>query len=328
MKAHLKFLFCSLPLAGLPVVGLIAWSTPAAIADTVKITPTAPTSTTVTRTSIDGTEPAMPLDPKDYPQGLLFPYSLFDDALKGNVDLNGNVAYNNLKDNKKLNYYLQAAAHANLSEFPVFDVYSVDDNTGRKTKVRKDRTPELVFWLNTYNASILSSIAQAYPIKSIDLIKDFDTVKAHRVAGKNYSLKEMRDKVASFGDPRALFALASGTAGGFLPSPTAIRYVELKMRLDSAVSVFVNDQRNVTLSRIQNLVIVSPMFKDVDAAFSTGGKRNKWNGIRQILSGYTTQRGNRSYFTTNDYRIDFGKTNRGINDQFNSSIVNSVETLD
>ena len=328
MNARQKKLLCSLSLAALPVIGLSPWSTPAAFADPIVIEPTPVeiprTSIEIPRTEIDGSE-AVPLDPKDYPQGLLFPYSLIDNAFKGNVDLDGNVAYSNLKDNKNLDNYVQAAAHADLSAFPVFDVYSTDSDTGRKTKVSKNHSAELVFWINTYNALLLSSIAEVYPIKSIDLVKNFDTEKTHRVAGKDYSFKELREKVASFGEPRALFALASGTAGGFLPSPTAIRYVELSPRLDSAVSVFVNDPRNVTLNRIQNVVMVNPILKDMDAPFAKS-KRFKFDGIRQILATYTEQRGNRSYFTTNEYRIDFAKPNRGINDSTNSAIVNPLQT--
>lgn len=312
--------FCSVPLsrlslAGLPLIGLAVWSTPPAQAQTITIQPTAPAATTMIPAPPIGDDIAVPLDPKDYPQGILFPYSLIDSALVGNVDRNGNVHYANLKDNKRLNQYVQAAAHADLSQFPVFDVYTTDEKTGRQSKVSKNRAVELVFWINTYNALMLSTIAQAYPIKSITEIKNFDTAQTHVVAGKNYSFKEMRAKILSFGDPRALFALMSGTAGGFLPSPTAIRYVELDRRLDAAVSAFVNDPRNVSLNRIQNVVIVNPILKDVDEYFRLIGRRNKWDGIRAILSGYTEQRGSRAYFTTNSYRVEFGSTNPKINDR-------------
>jgi len=305
-----------LSLVALPLLGVAGLSTPPVSAEPIVIQPTAPAATSVLRTpTTSNDEVDRGLDPKDFSQGLLFPYSLLDTALAGNVDLEGNVLYPNLKDNKRLLAYVQAAAHADLSQFPVFDVFTIDPETGRKSKVTKNHAAELVFWINTYNAMVLSTIAQAYPIKSINDIKDFDTASTHVVAGKSYSFKEMRAKVLSFGDPRALFSLVSGTAGGFLPAPKAVRYVELDRRLDAAVSSFVNDPRNVTLNRIQNLVTVNPLFKDVEEPFKTGGRKGKWDGIRAILSGYTEQRGSRSYFTTNDYRIEFGKGNRIINDR-------------
>jgi hypothetical protein len=282
-------------------------------------------SISVLRTPIEGDEATVPLDPKDYPQGMLFPYSLLDKALADNVDRNGNVDYSKLTDNKHLGYFIQAVEHADLSQFPTFDVYKTDEKTGRETKKVVDHSPELVFWINAYNAFILNDIAKAYPVKTIDEIKDFDTAKTHNVAGTKYSLKELREKVASFGDPRAMFALPSGTAGGFLPSPTAVRWSEFDDRMNSAVRVFINDPRNVRVSRIQNQVTLNPVFKEVDAIFSSKYSRNKGEGIRKALAGYTNQGSNRSYFVTGKYRIDYGQENRLINDKRNDPTSGPVD---
>jgi hypothetical protein len=310
-------------LASLSVLGLVAFGTLPATAQT-QATPSGAVS--VLRTPIEGDETNEPLEPKDYPQGILFPYSLLDAAYAGNIDRTGNVNYLALKGNKKLQWFLKAVALADLSAFPVFDVYSTDEKTGRETKVSKDRSAELVFWINAYNALRLNAIAQAYPIKSIDEIKNFDTAEKYVVAGKTYSFKQMRDKIASFGDPRALFALPTGTAGGFLPSPTAVRVSEYDARMNAAVSVFVNDPRNVRLNRIQNLITLNPAFEEVDEILRPANSRRKGDGIRLALAGYTNQRANRSYFTTNDFRIEYGTANRGINDMNNNATIAPVES--
>ncbi len=300
-----------LPLA-VVAAGFTSWNCMPVTAQTA----TSP-SISVLRTPIEGDEATVPLNPKDYPQGMLFPYSLLDKALTDNVDRNGNVDYSKLTDNKNLGYFIQAIEHADLSQFPTFDVYKTDEKTGRETKKEIDRSPELVFWINAYNAFILNDIAKAYPVKTIDDIKDFDTAKTHNVAGKNYSLKELREKIASFGDPRAMFALPTGTAGGFLPSPTAVRWSEYDVRMNSAVKVFVNDPRNVRINRIQGQVILNPVFKEVDEFFRSKHSRNKGEGIRKALAAYTDQGSNRSYFVTNKFRVDFGQDNRLINDRRN-----------
>lgn len=298
-----------LPLA-IVAAGVASWNCLPAPAQTTT------SGTTAVRIPIDGDETTTPLEPKDYPQGVLFPYSLLDSALSSHVDRSGNVDYSKLQDNKNLKLFIEAVAHADISQFPTFEVAVTDEKTGRETKTVTDRSPELVFWINAYTAFILNDIAQAYPVKSIDEIKDFDTAKTHNVAGTNYSLKELRAKVASFGDPRALFALPSGTAGGFLPSPTAVRWIEFDARMNSAVRVFINDQRNIRINRIQGQVTLSPVFKEVDEFF--GGKnRNKGEGIRRALASYTNQGTNRSFLVTNKYRIDFGQENRLINDRRN-----------
>lgn len=308
-----------LPLAAL-AAGLVGWNSLPVIAQNQ----TGP-SVSVLRTPIDGDETAAPLDPKDYPQGMLFPYSLLDNALAGNVDRSGNADYSKLQDNKYLSLFIQAIEHADLSQFPVFDVYVTDEKTGRESKTVKDHSPELVFWINAYNAFVLNDIAKAYPIKTIDEIKDFDSAKTHNVAGKNYSLKELREKIASFGDPRAMFALPSGTAGGFLPSPTAVRWSEFDARMNSAVQVFVNDPRNVRINRIQGKVTLNPVFKEVDEFFRSKHSRDKGEGIRKALAGYTNQGSNRSYFITSKYRIEYGQENRFINDMRNDPTNAGVE---
>lgn len=255
--------------------------------------------------------------PREFPQGMLFPYSLLDRAFTGNVDLKGNVDYLKLKDNADLKLFLEATRTADLSKFPTFNVYEEDPKTGRKTEVRKVRSPELVFWINAYTAHRLAAIAEAYPIRSINEIKDFDTAKTHEIAGEKYSFKELRAKIASFGDPRALFALPTGTAGGFLPSPKAVRWSEFDARMNAAVEVFVNDPRNVSLNRIQNTVTLNPEFREIDEFMQPSGKYRKGEGIRAALAGYTKQRANRSFFTTNDFRINYGAGNHAINDMDN-----------
>lgn len=309
-------------IAGLGMIGLSAIGSWPANAQT-QVSPDG--SVSVLRTPIEGDDPLEPLDPKDYPQGILFPYSLLDSAYAGNIDRTGNVNYAQLKGNKRLQLFLKAVEFADLAAFPVFDVYSADEKTGRETKVSKDRSAELVFWINAYNALRLNAIAQAYPIKSIDEIKDFDTAEKYVVAGKTYSFKQLREKIASFGDPRALFALPTGTAGGFLPSPTAVRVSEYDARMNAAVSVFVNDPRNVRLVRIQNRVMLNPAFQEVDEILMPKNSRRKGDGIRRALSGYTDGRATRSYFTTNDYRIEYGSANRGINDMNNNANMSATE---
>ncbi len=314
-------------LSSLASLGIFGLATFGVLPATAQTQITLPGTVSVLRTPIDGDDALEPLDPKDYPQGILFPYSLLDAAYAGNVDRTGNVNYLELKGNKRLQLFLKAIQYADLSAFPVFDVYSADEKTGRETKVSKDRSAELVFWINAYNALRLNAIAQAFPIKSIDEIKDFDTAENYNVAGKVYSFKQLREKITSFGDPRALFALPTGTAGGFLPSPTAVRVSEYDSRMNAAVSVFVNDTRNVKVNRIQNLVTLNPAFEEVDAIMKPANSRRKGDGIRLALSGYTEQRANRSYFTTNDFRIEYGTANRRINDNTNSAMVAPVGNL-
>ncbi len=167
-----------------------------------------------------------------FSQGLFFPHSIFDRVLQNTVDKTGNVDYVALKGSKELDLYLQAVATADLSKFPVLPVRALPDEksttaqTGKDkkgVKVTENRNVELAFWINAYNAHVLKTLADAYPIGGPGDIKDFDTAKTHVVAGQKWSLRDLRRKIVGF-DPRALFTLTTGTRGGPLLEPRTYRF--------------------------------------------------------------------------------------------------------
>jgi hypothetical protein len=255
-----------------------------------------------------------PVATHKYPQGILFPYSLLDAATHGNIDDNGNINYLQIKGNPSLDQFIDAIAHADLTQFPTFDVQITDPKTGRVTKTITDRSAELVFWINAYNGCVIHTISQQYPIKSLDNIKDFDTAKTHVVAGNPYSFEELRKKIQGF-DPRALFTLISGTRGGVLPAKDAYRFTNLNANLDAAVRAFVNDPNNVSINRIQNLVTVNEYFKQFDDAFKPKKDRREWGGIRYLLSAYTEKGSDQRYLTNSEYQIEFAINKHDLNDK-------------
>jgi hypothetical protein len=243
-----------------------------------------------------------------FPQGILFPYDLLDRALNGNMDDHGNVDYLALRGNPNLALFVRGTQSADLSAFPV---WKEKDEQGNE---RLDRSAELVFWINAYNAHVLKTIADAYPVKSVAGIPDFYTAKTHVIAGKPYSFEELRAKIAAM-DPRAFFALTDGTKGGPLLAPSAYRWTGLSRSLDAAVSAFVNDARNVELTRIQDHVVLSEFFREADPFFQMKLKDSKWSGIHYLLMTYTTQSASRKYFATNDYHIDFKRKDDTLNNK-------------
>lgn len=261
--------------------------------------------------------------PREFLQGILFPYSLLDRALKGKVDKNGNVDYVALKGDKDLDLFLRAVATADLSKFPVLEVKPLpDDKTaeapvkdgkdGKEAKPVLNRNAELVFWINAYNAHVLKALADAYPINGPDDIKDFDIAKTRLIAGQRWSFRDLRKKIVGF-DPRALFALTNGTRGGPLLEARAYRFANLNAALEAATNIFVNDRRNVSVERIQNKVTLSDYFVEANELFTRRGDRKKLSGARSLLAAYSDKRANRSYFTTNDYRIEIKPADRSLN---------------
>ncbi len=270
---------------------------------------------TTNRTTIAArADDAAPVATHKYPQGILFPYSLLDAATHGNIDDYGNINYLQIKDNTSLAQFIDAIAHADLTQFPTFDVQVTDPKTGRVTKTITDRSAELVFWINAYNGSLIYTITQHYPIKSIDNIKDFDTAKTHVIAGEKYSFEELRKKIQEF-DPRALFTLISGTKGGVLPAKDAYRFTNLNANLDAAVRLFINDPNNVSINRIQNTVTLNEYFKQFNDAFKPKNSRRQWGGIRYLISAYTERGSDQRYLTNSEYQIEFAVVKHDLNDK-------------
>jgi hypothetical protein len=252
----------------------------------------------------------------EFPQGILFPYSLLDYTLAGNVDKDGHVNYVGMQKNiKGLDLFLQAVAGADLSAFPVLPRKVVTkDKLGREEeKTVEDRSAELVFWINAHNAHVLKAILTAYPIGTPDGIENFYTAKTRRVAGKDYSLEEIRKKAIAL-DPRAFFALSDGTVGGPLLRQSAYRLVGLNEALNYAAQWFISNPNNVSLLVIQKKSIVNPVLQDADELFRPKGARQKWAGIRQLLMDYSVVGSSQRFYINNpDAEIEFGRPLRSLN---------------
>lgn len=250
-------------------------------------------------------------------QGVLFPFSLLDEAIDKRISKESEVNYTQLKGDKNLEEFVRRLATADISRFPVFtSMPKVPEGQVAKPEDLKpieDRSWEMVFWVNAYNALVLKTISDAYPINNVGDIKNFDTAKIHVVGGQKYSLAELRQKIGKL-EPRALFALTDGTSSGPKLAPRVYRWDGFSQALEAAADAFVNDARNVTLDRIQNRVTVNEFLAEVDEPFKPKNSRRKWDGIRRVLASYTDARANKSYFDTGDYQVLFVPRDRDLND--------------
>ena len=86
------------------------------------------------------------------------------------------------------------------------------------------RPRQIAFWINAYNAFVIETVLDSYPIhgRSPDYPPDsirqlpgaFDR-KVHRAAGRRATLDEIeRSVLAEFNDPRVFLALGRGSVGG------------------------------------------------------------------------------------------------------------------
>ena len=133
---------------------------------------------------------------------------------------------------------------------------------------RMSENDRRAFWLNAYNAIVLRTVINAYPIngkatsfpaKSVGQLPGaFDKVR-HRVAGQVLTLNEIENLIAAFGDARLLLALGRGTIGSARLRSEVYRGARLDEQLTDAVKGFVRSARNFKLDRDTGALKVTPL---------------------------------------------------------------------
>jgi hypothetical protein len=136
---------------------------------------------------------------------------------------------------------------------------------------------KMAFWLNAYNAFVLQTVVNHYPIRgkaadypteSIRQIAGaFDTVR-HRAAGRTVTLDEVEKKVLpEFKDPRLYLALGRGAVGSGRLRSEAFTAARLAKQLDSVQAEFVNESAMLRIDRGADLVSVTPIISWREAEF-------------------------------------------------------------
>ena len=128
----------------------------------------------------------------------------------------------------------------------------------------------IAFWLNSYNALVLRTVVNHYPIRGnspqypADSIRQipgaFERIR-HTVAGMELTLDEIESSVlASFGDPRVFLALGRGAVGSGRLRSEAYSAARLDGQLAAVAEEFSTEPWGVVLDRSADTVRVSPIF--------------------------------------------------------------------
>lgn len=169
------------------------------------------------------------------------------------------------------------------------DQYVTSLDVAPEQLARMTENDRRAFWLNAYNALVLRTVINAYPIngkataypsKSIGQVPGaFDKVR-HRVAGQVLTLDDIENLVAGFGDARLLLALGRGTIGSARLRSEVYRGVRLDEQLNDAVKGFVRRARNFRLDRDAGTLKVTPLFSwrgpHFIASFGTAAGSEMW----------------------------------------------------
>ena len=175
----------------------------------------------------------------------------------------GDVYYRAIKSERaKLDGYVAQLASASIDKAP--------------------REEQIAFWLNAYNALVLRTVIDHYPIqgrsaqypaKSIRQIPGAFDRLTHRVAGRTVTLDQIEQTILpGFQDPRVYFALGRGAVGSGRLRSEAFTAARLEQQLAEVAAECVTRAQCVSIDRETGKVSVSPIFswreKEFTAAYA------------------------------------------------------------
>ena len=164
---------------------------------------------------------------------------------------NGDVYYRAIKSERaKLDSYVNLLAIASVDTL--------------------SREEQMAFWLNAYNALVLRTVADHYPIqgrsseypaKSIRQIPGAFERLTHRVTGRTLTLDQIEHTVlAGFHDPRVYFALGRGAVGSGRLRSEAFTPARLEEQLGDVAAECVTRAQCLSIDRENGKVSASAIF--------------------------------------------------------------------
>jgi hypothetical protein len=175
----------------------------------------------------------------------------------------GYVYYRALKsDRSRLDRFINAMAGASIDAAP--------------------RQDQLAFWINAYNAIVLKTVVDHYPIatrskdypaRSIRQIPGAFERLTHRAAGRTVTLDQIEQTVlAGFDDPRVYLALGRGAVGSGRLRSEAYNPARIEGQLDDVANECATRAQCVNIDRSANEVRISSIFswrqKEFAAAYA------------------------------------------------------------
>lgn len=145
------------------------------------------------------------------------------------------------------------------------------------------KAEQAAFWLNAYDAVVLRTVVNAYPIRgsaaqypanSIQHVSGAFTAKRHRIGGRQVSLDDIEKTILpSFDDPRMYFAIGRGSVGGGRLRSEAFTARRLEQQLTSVAAECVTRNECFRYDPGADRIEISPIFGWRQAEFTRA-----WSG--------------------------------------------------
>jgi hypothetical protein len=139
------------------------------------------------------------------------------------------------------------------------------------------RPRQIAFWINAYNAFVIHSVLDAYPIagrssaypaNSLRQIPGVFEKQVRRAAGRRLTLDDIEKSVlAGFGDPRVFLALGRGSVGGGRLRSSAFSGDTLEADLEKVAAECVTRKECAAIDASGQVLSVTAVFSWREAEF-------------------------------------------------------------
>lgn len=222
--------------------------------------------------------------------------------------------------------------HALQQTRGALDRYVASLDVPRATFDGWPRERRLAFWLNAYNAFVLQTVVDRYPIRgrakeyppdSIRQIHGAFDRRQFRAAGRSVTLDDIEKRILpEFRDPRVYLALGMGAVASGRLRSEAYAADRLETQLAAAAAEFVITQEHVevdqNLSELRISAIIGWHEQEFVTAYGDGDARFAARSpIERAVIALVTPRlypSERQFIERNEFRVTYKEFNWRLND--------------
>src|SRR5215213_2678028 len=149
------------------------------------------------------------------------------------------------------------------------DRYAASLNVPAATYQGWSRGQQIAFWVNAYNAFVLQTVINNYPLRgTIRQIPGAFDKTTFRAAGRAVTLDQIEKTILpEFKEPRLYLALGRGAVGSGRLRSEAYTGARVMQQLDAIQQEFVSEQTMLEIDRAAAQMSVTPIISWHDAEF-------------------------------------------------------------
>jgi hypothetical protein len=214
-----------------------------------------------------------------------------------------------------------------------FDRYVSSLNVPAATYASWSREQQMAFWVNAYNAFVLRTVIDHYPIRgkspqypasSIRQIPGAFEKMKHEVAGRSITLDQIeKDVLPGFKDPRLYLALGRGAVGSGRLRSEAFSGDRVEQQLEAVAADSMMHKEIIRIDREAGSLAVTPIISWREAEFTAaydkgeGGPFAQRSPVERAIIAFIQPRLlplEKAFVQKNEFRVVFQEFDWRLND--------------